>query len=547
MRVAATITRVTPDVPSFFTLDHGTVSTAAALIAPVAGRYRMLAASTVPAGIDDEALLEDLAWRVARTDASLASALDGWRSWSRLDVRSARTLTACLVAASPETGTLLERAFTAAGWSVSARFFGPDPDLIGLATECLSETLDAVVMGGREDVETEERDQARLLWPRTGSLARLRDDVAVIACGPFIERPEGIADDRLFSLPAPDAQAGGPASPLTQAAGQVGAHLAGGAGSAVTDSRAGLRRSIGSLAVLLGKRLDGIEVGAAAASRTLATPDLEVRHAVLAGAALLPRAILDDDEAAEAVLRWSAVGGDPATRIDRLRDLVLHPWSGLDRDGLHLRMAALRASLERMQQGWSVVAGESIAEDPAADVLVLAGGGFGPLPATASALAVADAIRRAGAVTILSDHAGILAPLGALPVEGDRRRLLADLMDDCLLPIGGAVLTGATVGGGKEPGRVLITTPLFEEELPLEPGLRLVDLPPGIVARLEIDPGQGSVLGVSGRRLGLEVSGGLGGLLLDTRPLDLELPPGGEQRRALLESWEEPAWVGSDR
>jgi hypothetical protein len=35
--------------------------------------------------------------------------------------------------------------------------------------------------------------------------------------------------------------------------------------------------------------------------------------------------------------------------------------------------------------------------------------------------------------------------------------------------------------------------------------------------------------------------------LLDTRPLDLELPPSGEQRRALLESWEEPAWVGDDR
>ncbi len=537
---------MTPDVPSFFTLDHGTVSTAAALIAPVAGRFRVLAASTVPAGIDDDALLEDLAWRVARTDASLAGALDAWSSWSRLDVRSARPPNACLVAASLETGTLLERAFTAAGWSVSARFYGPEPDLIALAGACLGEGLDAVVMGGREDVETEERDQARLLWPRTGSLARLRDDVAVIACGPFIERPEGIPDDRLFSLPAPDPQAGSPASPLTQAAAQVGGHLAGGLAPGVTDSRAALRRTIGSLAVLLGKRVDGIEIGAASASRTLATPDGEVRHAVLAGAALLPRAIVDDDEAAEAVLRWSAVAGDPATRIDRLRDLVLHPWSGFERDGLHLRMAALRASLERVQQGWAAVAGEALAEDPAADVLVLAGGGFGPLPATASALAVADAIRRPGAVTILHDHAGVLAPLGALPVEVDRRRLLADLMDDCLLPIGSAVLTGAT-GGGKDPGRVLISTPLFEDELPLEPGLRLVDLPPGIVARLEIDPGQGSVLGVSGRRLGLEVSGGLGGLLLDTRPLDLELPPSGEQRRAILESWEEPAWVGTDR
>ena len=61
-----------------------------------------------------------------------------------------------------------------------------------------------MAVGGREDAEAEERDQARLLWPRAGSLARLRDDVALIACGPFVERPEAIPDDRLFSLPAPE-------------------------------------------------------------------------------------------------------------------------------------------------------------------------------------------------------------------------------------------------------------------------------------------------------------------------------------------------------
>ena len=69
-----------------------------------------------------------------------------------------------------------------------------------------------------------------------------------------------------------------------------------------------------------------------------------------------------------------------------------------------------------------------------------------------------------------------------------------------------------------------------------------MDLPPGIVARLDIDPGDGAVLGVSGRHLALEVSGGLGGLLIDTRPLQLSLPDGGEARRAVLETWERPAW-----
>ena len=89
---------------------------------------------------------------------------------------------------------------------------------------------------------------------------------------------------------------------------------------------------------------------------------------------------------------------------------------------------------------------------------------------------------------------------------------------------------------------------LGEDELPLEPDqLRLVDLPPGIVARLDVDPGQGSILGVEGRRFRLEVSGGLGGLLIDTRPIPLVLPSVAEQRRATLEAWEATAWLGTER
>ena len=67
------------------------------------------------------------------------------------------------------------------------------------------------------------------------------------------------------------------------------------------------------------------------------------------------------------------------------------------------------------------------------------------------------------------------------------------------------------------------------------------------VLRLDVDPGQGAVLGVEGRRFRLEVSGGLGGLLIDTRPIPLELPNSPEQRRATLEGWETAAWLGTER
>ena len=144
---------MTQDTPAFFTLDHGTVTMAATLIAPVEGRYRLLAAGTAPADVDPLPLLEDLAWRVARTDASAAGPMDGWPDWPRLEVRTARAPRACLVAATMETGLALESAFEGAGWQVAARFFGPDPDLIALGGACLDARLDALVVGGRADAD----------------------------------------------------------------------------------------------------------------------------------------------------------------------------------------------------------------------------------------------------------------------------------------------------------------------------------------------------------------------------------------------------------
>jgi hypothetical protein len=538
---------VTQDTPAFFTLDRGTVSTTAALIAPVDGRYRMLASAAAPAAIDPESVLEDLAWRVARTDASLAGSMEGWRGWSRLEVGSLASPNAVLVAASEATGELLERAYVGAGWTIRARLYGSNPDLVALGEACLDPRVHAVIVGGRDGVEDEERDIARSLWARAASLARFRDDLAVIACGPFADRPEGIVEDRLFSLPAPNPVPMTSETALRQAARQVGAHLVSRGQAIPTDARTSLRASIGSLAALLGNRVEGLEVGATATSRTLANADGETRHATIADAALLPPEILDDDEFGEAILYWSTLSGDPASRLDDLRELVLRPWTGIDADGLHLRLAVLRAALQRLGRVWDPAPGTDRAAD-SADVMVLGGGVFATLPPGAAALAVVDGVRRPGAVAMLHDHAGVLAPLGSLPVEADRQRLLADLMDDCLLPVGSALLTGSLGDRGKGGGTMAVSTSLGEDHLRLEPGqLQLVDLPPGIVGRLDIDPTEGAILGVQNQRLTLEVSGGLGGLLVDTRDIPLELPDNEEARRSQLAAWEAPAWTGTER
>jgi hypothetical protein len=523
----------------FYTLDRGTVGTAVALIGPLEGRSRLLAASSAPNGVEIDAVLEDLAWRVARTDPTAIAPPEDWRAWPRLEVRTLRPRRAVLVAAAERSGVDLEEAFARSGWEIASRHYGPRPDVLALGDTCLDLDVDAVVVGIPDAAEDEERTQMRSIWPLVVSIASMRDDLAVVACGSFSERPEAIGDERLFALPAPEAAASGGETALREAARQVAEHLAW-PGAPVPDGHQAFRAAVASLAVLLGCNVEGIEVGASSCSRTLAGLEREVRHRVSAGGTQLPANGGERD--LEAVLRWSSASGDPAALADRLRDLTSRPWQPLDGDGARLRLASLRAALWRLRE---LSDGSAVgrAEGDPSDVVVLAGGSIHGLPPLAMALAVTDLIRQPGATTILADHARVLAPLGALESERDRRRILADLMDDCLLPIGSTLLTGDPTAGAQAIATVGVSSPLGTDQLSLVPEqLQTVDLPPGIVARLDIDPGDGTVLGVSGRRIALEVSGGLGGLLIDTRSIALSLPDAAEPRRALLEAWERPAW-----
>ena len=539
---------MTQETPAFFTLDRGTVSTTAALIAPVDGRYRMVAAGAAPVEVDPESVLEDLAWRVARTDATVAGSMQGWREWSRLEVFSGRPPRALLLAASGETGLLLERAFVGAGWAIAGRFFGPEPDIIALGEGCLDPTTDAVVMGGRDGVDEGEAETAQRLWPRAAALARFRDDLAVIACGPFADRPEGIPDGRLFALPAPDPVPVTADSVLRDAAQQVGRHLAHRGAVPGFDARSALRASIASLSIVLGTDVDGIEIGVTAGSRTLAGPTVEQAHGVFAGAGAWPPRLLDEEDTGEAWLRWCTLGGgDPTVRLDRLRDLSLNPWASWDLDDAHLRLAALRGALERLETTWIA---DAAGRARGARVALVSGGAFAGLPPAAITLALLDGVRRAGDVRLLHDHAGVLAPLGALPVEADRQRLLADLMDDCLLPLGSAIVSGTIPERkkGKALASMSVSSVLGDQHLQLDPGrLQMVDVPPGITAQVSIDPGDGLILGREGGPITMEVRGGLGGLFVDTRPIPLDLPASGEARRSALEAWEAPVWAGSDR
>ena len=118
------------------------------------------------------------------------------------------------------------------------------------------------------------------------------------------------------------------------------------------DGRQTLRQSVATLATLLDRRIEAVDIGHSGGVRTLAYPTGVVGHLVSADAALVPAEALDDPRQVDEIARWSAIRSDPFSLADRLRNLRLSPWRDLAGDGARLRLAALRAALARLDRQW---------------------------------------------------------------------------------------------------------------------------------------------------------------------------------------------------
>jgi hypothetical protein len=71
-----------------------------------------------------------------------------------------------------------------------------------------------------------------------------------------------------------------------------------------------------------------------------------------------------------------------------------------------------------------------------------------------------------------------------------------------------------------------------------------VDLPPGATAVAEFRFHDTVRLGGRGRHFAIDVTGGLGGLLVDLRDVPLRLPDRADLRIELLEAWQAAVTVG---
>jgi hypothetical protein len=552
---------VTSDPRAFFAIDLGAATSSAALIGRLGGRWRLLGALALPATVPIDAIVDRLADRVLAADPTIGETIDAEAlgtppSWPRLVVRSAPPPAVAILAATESMRRRLEATAIAAGWRPAGASLERG-DALDLLRAGLAHGTDVVLAGTDDPPSRSERGGLAALTAVVEAIGERRPEVTIVLAGALaLLVPDATRDEaRLAAVTAgrsrtPD---GGPTRIYAPAAadperGDPLVDLLDRLRGRPNDAMAGVARTTASLAAILDRRLEAVGIGLDAGMRASAWPSTEddadhgvaMRWSIAVGGGLVPEKL--DDATVDGVLAWSTMSLDRIRLRDRLGDLRRAPWGDPDGEGAALRLAAARAALGRL-----IAATPVHDELPAPDVVIATGGAFAPAPGPAVALALADVLRRPSACQFAFDHARLMGPLGAIPVESERRLLLRDLADDLLAPLG-SVVSPQGLRAGRSAGRVVVHAGTGSSELELVPGgLQLVDLPPGQVATAEFEFRDSVVLGTRGRRFAVEVGGGLGGLLIDLRDVPLRLPDRLEQRRELLAAWQGALWAGGDR
>jgi hypothetical protein len=339
-------------------------------------------------------------------------------------------------------------------------------------------------------------------------------------------------------LLAPDGEAGEPAGSALQ-------QILEGLRAIENDGRLGIARSIASLAYVLDRSIEVVEVGLQGGLRARSEPvgqghfAVASSHICLAGASIAPAHPSED--VVDGVMAWSTSTQDRHRVMDRLNDLRLVPWGEADGEGAVFRLAAAKAAV-----GLLIESTPELASLPMPALIVAAGGVFSSLPPAVVALAMADMIRRPGVCHLAVDEARLLGPLGSIEDEAERRRLLANLADDILVPLGSLILP-AGLKGGRSAGQLRVKGGASTSEIELHPGVvQVVDLPPGQSSKVDMTFRDAVRLDSRGHHFSVDVAGGLVGLLVDMRDIPMRVSDRPESRRAALEAWQRGMWPEVD-
>ncbi len=529
---------------AFVALDRGTATLAGSIVGRVDHRWRLLAATALPAGSDPDALLGLLVDRFRSADAVLAEntlgrptgGLESVDGWPQLIAQSAPAATLAVIAATDRTRARLEEAALGAGWNVVGGS-AERTDPLALTRLATRPGVDALLIGVADPPDADERELAAELAVAGAGIGVRRPGLRIFLSGSVPDAPllGVLRDPVIVRLAAPPSMPG-EAAPASLRLALADARRGPNAG------RAALAAAAGSLARVLGLRVELLDIGVSGAARILASPGpgndgrivADVRMLEVPGAALFR---LDQAGTIERIDHWFTQGLDRARLRDRLAELALAPWSDLDGDGALLRAAALRAALERLLEA----SGPALGDD-GVDLVIGTGGAWSAVPGPAAAHVVADVIRRPGAMQVVVDHARLLGPIGTIVDDAERDALCADLAEDALLRLG-TIVTPRGLRANRAAGHLEIASGGVRSEVDLVAGgLTLVDLPPGARGTAELAFRGAAELGVRGRRFQVQVTGGLAGLVLDLRDVPLRLPERPDRRREILTTWEQALW-----
>ncbi len=526
---------------AFFAIDRGLATIAAALIAPVGGRRRLLASRVAPASVATDAVLARLVAAARTADRDLAADLipdDPVVALERIEVRSRPAGTLAVLTATGRGQAQLGPIVSRTGWrGRSATIESHDPrEMTALA---LDPDVSALLAAADQRAGADERGGLADIGALVAAVAARRPELPIVLSGSMADQEPRIrefAPDHADLVLAPDAAAGDPPGERLR---EILVSLR----RAPDDPRSALVRGAERLAVVLDRRVELLDVGVGGGLRVVAEPPLagggrRSRSIAAATAGLVPDDL--DDAAIDRIAAWLPIAVDRHRMRDRLLELRSWPWADSAGDGARIRMAATRAALSRL-----VELSPELSAGPVPDLVVVAGA-VGIAPAPAIALAVADVLRRPAAIQLALDHARLLAPIGAIAADADALGLTADLADDLLAPLAGIVMPGG-VRAGRPAGSVVVRNGHEQSELDLVGGgVELVDLPPGVQATAEFAFRHPVTLGGRGRHFAVEVAGGLGGLLVDLRDIPLRLPERADERRAVLGGWQDALWAGQD-
>lgn len=530
---------MTSEPRAFLTQDTGAATIAAALIGRVAGRWRLIGSLALPVGADADAVATVLLDRVRSADPELASALGliGTQpsDLPRVAVASRPARRLAVVAGSERALEPLVAAASRSGWRTSSA--SPETtDPLTMSTMLLDASVEGVLAGAGDPPAADERRALGELGALLAAAAERRPELTVVLAGGMGNQLAAFGDVAARLSPvvmAPAAAAGGSGTGLRDLLIDLALSS--------DDSRRALGSAALSLAEILDRRVDVVEIGFDGGARVAAWPAIGmaaagVDLAVVPAAGLAPSD--PDDAVVDRVATWSSAAGDRHRLRDRLRELRIAPWADAAGEGVELRLASARSAL-----GCLAEATPDWFARPGADLVVASGGVWSIAAGPSVVLALIDVLRRSGASQYALDHARLLAPLGSIADAAERRSVMTDLIDDLMSPLG-SVVTPAGLRSGRSVGSLRLHGPNGTRDVELRPGgISVMDLPPGEAATAELRFNDTVRFGGKGRRFAVDVTGGLGGLLVDLRDVPLRLPDRADLRAELLESWQAAVWT----